>query len=110
MMLPNQRGCSSLEGISPKIDYAAVASAMGIYAVRIEKSADVRAALRDALAHPGPALVDLVTDPRALALPPKITGKQVAGFTTAMSKEILGGGMGEVMAMARSNLRNMPRP
>jgi pyruvate dehydrogenase (quinone) len=27
-----------------------------------------------------------------------------------MSKEILGGGMGEVMAMARSNLRNVPRP
>lgn len=45
----------------------------------------------------------------ALALPPKITGKQIAGFTTAMSKEILGGGLGEVMAMARSNLRNVPR-
>jgi len=27
-----------------------------------------------------------------------------------MSKEILGGGMAEVMAMARSNLRNVPRP
>jgi len=94
----------------PKIDYAAVASAIGIHAVRIEKPTDVRPALRDALAQPGPALVDLVTDPRALALPPKITGKQIAGFTTAMSKEILGGGMGEVMAMARSNLRNVPRP
>ena len=36
--------------------------------------------------------------------------KQIALFTTAMSKEILGGGMGEVMTMARSNLRNVPRP
>ena len=26
-----------------------------------------------------------------------------------MSKEVLGGGLGEVMAMARSNLRNVPR-
>lgn len=69
---------------------------MDIHAVRVEKPTDVQAALRDALAQPGPALVDLVTDPRALALPPKITGKQIAGFTTAMSKEILGGGMGEV--------------
>jgi len=103
-------GLPSFATDSPKIDYAAVAGAMGIHAVRIEKPTDVRAALRDALAHPGPALVDLVTDPRALALPPKITGKQIAGFTTAMSKEILGGGMGEVMAMARSNLRNVPRP
>jgi len=103
-------GLPSFATDSPRIDYAAVAAAMGIHAVRVEKPTDVRSALRDALAHPGPALVDLVTDPRALALPPKITGKQIAGFTTAMSKEILGGGMGEVMAMARSNLRNVPRP
>ena len=103
-------GLPSFATDSPKIDYAAVAGAMGIHAVRVEKPTDVRAALRDALTRPGPALVDLVTDPRALALPPKITSKQIAGFTTAMSKEILGGGLGEVMAMARSNLRNVPRP
>ena len=36
----------------------------------------------------------------------------VAGnwFAVAMSKEILGGGMGEVVSMARANLRNVPRP
>ena len=77
--------------------------------MRVEQPTDIRDAIQEALAHPGPALVDLVTDPRALSLPPKITRKQVAGFTAAMSKEILGGGMGEVMAMARSNLRNVPR-
>ncbi|HEY8720818.1 pyruvate dehydrogenase [Pengzhenrongella sp.] len=103
-------GLPSFGTDSPSIDYAAVARAVGIHAVRVEQPTDIRAALRDAFAHPGPALVDLVTDPRALALPPKITRKQVAGFTTAMSKEILGGGMGEVMSMARSNLRNVPRP
>jgi pyruvate dehydrogenase (quinone) len=95
---------------SPSIDYAAVAAAVGIPAVRVEDPTQIRSALRAAFAHDGPALVDLVTDPRALSLPPKITRKQVAGFTAAMSKEILGGGMGEVMAMARSNLRNVPRP
>jgi len=58
-------GLPSFATDSPKIDYAAVAGAMGIHAVRVEKPADVRQALRDALAHPGPALVDLVTDPRA---------------------------------------------
>jgi len=103
-------GLPSFATDSPSIDYAAVARAIGIHAVRVEQPADVRMALRDAFAHPGPALVDLVTDPRALALPPKITRKQLTGFTSAMSKEIFGGGMGEVMAMARSNLRNVPRP
>lgn len=95
---------------SPTVDYAAVARAIGIPAVRVEDPTQIRTALREAFAHDGPALIDLVTDPRALSLPPKITRAQVSGFTAAMSKEILGGGMGEVMAMARSNLRNIPRP
>ncbi|OIQ88947.1 pyruvate dehydrogenase [mine drainage metagenome] len=102
-------GLPSFATDSPAIDYAAVARAVGIHAVRVEQPTDIRGAIQEALAHPGPALVDLVTDPRALSLPPKITRKQVAGFTAAMSKEIHGGGMGEVMAMARSNLRNVPR-
>ncbi len=103
-------GLPSFGTDSPAIDYAAVARAMGIPAVRVEDPTQIRTALREAFSHDGPALVDLVTDPRALSIPPKITRQQVSGFTAAMSKEILGGGMGEVMAMARSNLRNVPRP
>lgn len=103
-------GLPSYATDSPPVDYAAVAQAIGIPAVRVEEPTEIRAALRQAFAHDGPALVDLVTDPRALSLPPKITRKQVTGFTAAMSKEVLGGGLGEVMAMARSNLRNVPRP
>ena len=41
---------------------------------------------------------------------PLVRRKQIAGFTNAMSNEILGGGLGEVMAMACSRLRNVPRP
>lgn len=103
-------GLPSFGTDSPAIDYAAVAQAIGIPAVRVEDPTQIRSALQQAFSHDGPALVDLVTDPRALSLPPKITREQVTGFTAAMSKEILGGGMGEVMAMARSNLRNVPRP
>lgn len=95
---------------SPSIDYAAVARAIGIPAVRVEDPRDVRSALRDALDRPGPALVDVVTDPRALSIPPTITAGQVRGFAAALSKEVLGGGLGEVVSMARSNLRNVPRP
>ncbi len=103
-------GLPSYATDSPHVDYAAVAQAVGIPSVRVEDPTQIRAALRQAFSHDGPALVDLVTDPRALSIPPKITRKQVAGFTAAMSKEVLGGGIGEVMAMARSNLRNVPRP
>lgn len=103
-------GLPSFGTDSPTVDYAAVARAIGIPSVRVEDPTQIRSALREAFSHDGPALIDLVTDPRALSLPPKITRQQVTGFTAAMSKEILGGGMAEVMSMARSNIRNIPRP
>ncbi|MCU1464528.1 MAG: poxB [Actinomycetia bacterium] len=92
------------------VDYAAVAAAAGIHSQRVEKPGDIRDALRDALAHPGPALVDLVTDPNALSIPPHITAEEVKGFALAASKIVLGGGVGEMLQIARSNLRNIPRP
>lgn len=92
------------------VNYADVANAIGIPAVRVEEGKDVRAALEGLLKQDGPALIDIHTDPNALSLPPSITADQVTGFATAMSKEVLGGGLGEVISMARSNLRNIPRP
>ncbi len=66
--------------------------------------------MRDAFAHPGPALIDVVTDPLALSLPPTITGEQVKGFALAMSKLVMNEGVGEAVKMAKSNIRNVPRP
>ncbi|MEV5704690.1 pyruvate dehydrogenase [Actinoallomurus sp. NPDC052274] len=94
----------------PHTDYAAIARAAGAHAVRVEDPRDVRDALRESLAHPGPSLVDLVTDPNALSIPPRITGRQLAGFATTTSKLVLTGGVGRMVQLARSNLRNIPRP
>ena len=92
----------------PGVDYAAVAAALGFFAVRVEDPAKLRGALTDAFAHDGPALVDIVTDPMALSLPPTVTAKQVKGFALAMSKTVLNGGVGEAVQMARSNIRHLP--
>jgi pyruvate dehydrogenase (quinone) len=46
----------------------------------------------------------------ALSIPPTITGEQVRGFALAVGKVVLNGGVGEALHMARSNLRNVPRP
>jgi pyruvate dehydrogenase (quinone) len=89
-------------------DYAAIAKAAGIHSVRIEQPADVLDGFKEALAHPGPALIDLVTDPNALAIPPHITGEQVKGFALAAGKIVLDGGVGEMIEIARTNLRNIP--
>ncbi|MFC4855199.1 pyruvate dehydrogenase [Actinophytocola glycyrrhizae] len=94
----------------PKVDFAAIARACGLYAEQVTDPGDVRAALEKAFAHPGPAVVELVTDPNALSIPPKITGGMVRGFALAASKTVLNGGVGKMVEMARSNLRNAPRP
>jgi pyruvate dehydrogenase (quinone) len=91
-------------------DFAAIARAAGMTGIRVEDPADVRPALREALAAPGPALVDVLTDPNALSMPPKITGEQVRGFALAMSRIVLAGDADAALTMARSNLRNLPRP
>ncbi|MFB7453683.1 pyruvate dehydrogenase [Streptomyces sp. NPDC057027] len=91
-------------------DFAAIARAAGAYGVRVEKPKQLAGALKDAFRHKGPALVDVVTDPNALSIPPKISAEMVTGFALSASKIVLDGGVGRMLQMARSNLRNVPRP
>ncbi|HXA39040.1 MAG TPA: ubiquinone-dependent pyruvate dehydrogenase [Phenylobacterium sp.] len=85
-------------------DFAAMANAMGVRGVRVEQSADLAAALKDALAHPGPVLVDVVTARQELALPPKIQLEQAKGFGLFMLKAIINGRGDEVVELAETNL------
>ncbi|WP_406063441.1 pyruvate dehydrogenase [Streptomyces sp. NBC_01077] len=90
-------------------DFAAIARAAGAYGVRVEKPKHLASALKDAFKHKGPALVDVVTDPNALSIPPRISADMVTGFALSASKIVLDGGVGRMVQMARSNLRNVPR-
>ncbi|MFF0578724.1 pyruvate dehydrogenase [Streptosporangium saharense] len=94
----------------PFTDYAAIATAMGIEAMTVRSPSEVRKTLSTALTVPGPCLVDVVTDPNVLSIPPHITGEQVKGFAKAAGKVVLSGGVGRMIDMARANLRNIPRP
>ncbi|MFF9850392.1 pyruvate dehydrogenase [Streptomyces litmocidini] len=91
-------------------DFAAIARAAGAHGVRVEKPKHLAGALKDAFRHKGPALVDVVTDPNALSIPPKISADMVTGFALSAGKIVLDGGVGRMLQMARSNLRNVPRP
>ncbi|GAA4238191.1 pyruvate dehydrogenase [Actinomadura meridiana] len=92
------------------VDYAAIAAAIGIESSRVERPTDVRTVMERALASPGPYLLDVVTDPNALSIPPHVTPQQVKGFALAAGKTVLTGGVGKMLGLARSNLRNIPRP
>jgi pyruvate dehydrogenase (quinone) len=92
------------------VDFAAIARAAGFHAIRVEKPDELRGALRSVLDHDGPALLDVVTDPDALEIPPHITKEEAAGFALSTGRTVLAGGVGQMLHVARSNLRNIPRP
>jgi benzoylformate decarboxylase len=48
--------------VGPEIDYVALAGALGVRARRVDRPGQLREALADAVAHPGPVLVDVAID------------------------------------------------
>jgi pyruvate dehydrogenase (quinone) len=65
------------------IDFAQVAQACGASGVRVERAGDLEGAIRAALEHPGPALVDCIVNPHEPPVPGKIEFKQAKGFAEA---------------------------
>ncbi|GAB3479050.1 pyruvate dehydrogenase [Nocardiopsis coralliicola] len=94
----------------PAVDYTGIARAIGMHAVQVKEPDAIRGALREALDHDGPSLVHLVTDSNALSIPASISAEQVKGFALSAGKTVLEGGVGRMVDLARSNLRNIPRP
>ena len=88
-------------------DFGAVAQAAGLHGERVENPEHIHEAIQRALDHPGPALIDFVTDPRALAMPPKATIEQVKGFALTTSKLVFHGDGAEVWQQAKSNIRDV---
>lgn len=103
------QGMPEYETDHDKVDFSAIAEAAGIKAIRVEDPRQVRAAVREAFSYRGPVLLDIVTDPDALAIPPNITWEQIMGFSKASARTVFGGGVGHMIDMARSNMRNIPR-
>jgi pyruvate dehydrogenase (quinone)/pyruvate oxidase len=67
------------------IDFAAVARGFGVTAFTIEDPARCGDILRQALATPGPVLVEAVVDPHEPPMPPKVDLKQAAKFAQSLA-------------------------
>jgi pyruvate dehydrogenase (quinone) len=85
-------------------DFAAMALAAGVHAVRVEDPGDLEAAIADVLAHNGPALLDVVTATQELAMPPTIEAAQVKGFGLWALQAVMNGRGDELIDLARTNL------
>jgi pyruvate dehydrogenase (quinone) len=85
-------------------DFAAVAKALGMHGERVERPDDLEAALRAALEHDGPALVEAVVARQELSMPPTISYEQIKGFTLYATRTILSGRGDELIDLAATNV------
>jgi len=85
-------------------NFAAMANSMGVKGVRVERPQDVPGAVREALAHPGPALVDVVSTRQELIMPPVTTLDEAHKFGVFMLRAVLDGRGSELIDLAKTNL------
>ena len=86
-------------------DFAAMARAIGIHGVRVEDPSQLESAIQEVLAHPGPALLDVVSARQELAMPPTTTVEEATHFGLFMLKAVLDGRAREIIDLAKQNLR-----
>jgi pyruvate dehydrogenase (quinone) len=70
----------------------------------VEKPEELRPALAAALAHDGPALVEVLVHRQELSMPPTISADQAWGFSLYMIRAVLNGRSDEVIDLAKTNL------
>jgi pyruvate dehydrogenase (quinone) len=70
-------------------DFAAVARAIGLTGIRVEKPDEVDAAVQQAFATPGPVLLDVLTNPDEVSVPPQVSLSQGWGFAIAKTREFV---------------------
>jgi pyruvate dehydrogenase (quinone) len=92
-------GC---ELINP--NFADMANAVGIKGIRVERPGQLRDALKEAFAHDGPALVDVVSARQELAMPPKTTVDEAYKFGLFLMKAVLDGRGSQLIDLAKVNL------
>ena len=68
------------------IDFAAVARACGATGIRLEEPYECGKVIDEALATPGPVVVEAIVDPYEPPMPPKIKPEQALHFAEALAK------------------------
>jgi pyruvate dehydrogenase (quinone) len=71
------------------IDIAAIAQACGLHAARVTDPDALEEGVRSVLAHQGPSLLDVVTNPEEISIPGKVKPGEAWGFAIAKLTETL---------------------
>lgn len=88
--------------VNPPFDR--VAELFNIRGFELKDPTKVEERLTEFFAHEGPALINIYTDPAALAMPPHIELGQMKGFVISMMKKAGLGQFKEIAASVKSNI------
>jgi pyruvate dehydrogenase (quinone) len=86
-------------------DFIKLAEAMHIPAWEARESKDVEQALLSGFKTDGPAIINIFTDPNALAIPPSINFDQIKGFAESMTKLMVNGKFADIVDTTKSDLK-----
>jgi pyruvate dehydrogenase (quinone) len=100
-------GITDLETDMLNPDFVKIAEAMGMPGITINDPAEVKSEIEKAFSLEGPVLVNILTDPYALAMPPKMEFDQMKGYSLFMGKMMLSGHMDEVFKIISSNYKHL---
>jgi pyruvate dehydrogenase (quinone) len=73
----------------------------------VERSKDLPAAVKEFLAHDGPAILDVLTERQELSIPPAVSLEQAKGFALFAVRTVLSGKGNELIDLARTNMRQI---
>ena len=71
-------------------DFVAFAKACGGHGVRVDDPDDLDGALRQAFKQDKASIIEVMVDPDALIMPPKVSAEQAINFGIAKTREFLG--------------------
>ena len=84
-------------------DFAKLADVIGFAGRKVTRVEDLEAAVRAFLAEPGPALLDVHTNPTELVMPPTVEASQVVDTALYAAKAVLSGRISDVEKLLVDN-------
>ena len=88
-------------------DFAKLAESMGMKGYTVSEPQQVLPTLMEAFDSPAPVLVNVMTDPNALAMPPQVEWSQMTGFAQAMYRMLVTGRGQEIIDTINSNYKHI---
>ena len=90
-------------------NFSKIADAVGIKGFEATKTADLEQTVKEFLAYPGAALLDVHTNRYELIMPPAVTEKNIAGMVTYGMKALIGGRTTDIKGLLKDPLHTLKK-